>query len=113
MTNIVNTKGVDISEFNGDISLKTVKNAGYQWVMIRCGYGQNITSQDDEYFATNVAKAEALGMPWGVYHFSYACSKDEAKSELAHIDRLLKQEARKGHYPTLPVALDIEPTDYV
>lgn len=113
MASIVKTKGVDISEFNGDISLKKVKDAGYKWVMIRCGYGQDMTSQDDEFFATNVAKAEALGMPWGVYLFSYACSAEQAKGELEHIDRLLKQEAKKGHYPTLPIALDIEPTDYV
>ena len=113
MANIKNTKGVDVSEFNGDVSFKTIKNAGFDWVMIRCGYGDDMTSQDDEYFATNVAKAEALGMPWGVYLFSYACSEEEAKSELAHIDRLLKQEARKGHYPTLPIALDIEPSNYV
>ena len=113
MANIANTKGVDISEMNGDISLKTVKNAGYGWVMIRCGYGDDMRSQDDEYFATNVAKAEALGMPWGVYLFSYACSTAEAKSEVAHIDRLLKQEASKGHYPTLPIAIDIEPSNYV
>ena len=88
----VNSKGVDISYANGDIDLAKVKNAGYQWVMIRCGYGSDIPSQDDTQFAANVAKAEKLGMPWGVYLFSYACSTDEAKSELAHIDRLLIEQ---------------------
>ncbi|MBR0028253.1 MAG: hypothetical protein IJP58_06375 [Clostridia bacterium] len=109
----VNSKGVDISYANGDIDLAKVKNAGYQWVMIRCGYGSDIPSQDDTQFAANVAKAEKLGMPWGVYLFSYACSTDEAKSELAHIDRLLKEQRAKGYYPKLPIALDIEPTSYV
>ena len=52
MTTIINTKGVDVSELNGDISFKTIKNAGFEWVMIRCGYGDDMTSQDDEYFAT-------------------------------------------------------------
>ena len=70
----VNSKGVDISYANGNIDLAKVKNAGYQWVMIRCGYGSDIPSQDDTQFAANVAKAEKLGMPWGVYLFSYACS---------------------------------------
>lgn len=110
---IVNTKGVDISYWNGDIDLSKVKNAGYKWVMIRCGWGNNVTSKDDSRFAANVAKAEKLGMPWGVYLFSYACSTSDAKSELAHIDRLLKEQKAKGYLPTLPIAIDIEPTDEV
>ena len=110
---IVNTKGVDISYWNGDIDLAKVKNAGYKWVMIRCGWGNNSTSKDDSRFAANVAKAEKLGMPWGVYLFSYACSTSDAKSELAHIDRLLKEQKAKGYLPTLPIAIDIEPTDEV
>lgn len=40
---IANTKGVDIFYWNGDIDLSKVKNAGYKWVMIRCGYGSNQT----------------------------------------------------------------------
>lgn len=109
---LVNTKGIDISSNNGDIDLSKVKNAGFNWVMIRTGYGSDIASQVDTQFVNNVAKAEKLGMPWGVYHFSYACSKDDAKSELAHIDRLLKTEKAKGHCPSLPVAIDIEWTEY-
>lgn len=110
---IVDTKGVDISYWNGDIDLAKVKNAGYKWVMIRCGWGNDSTSKDDSRFAANVAKAEKLGMPWGVYLFSYACSTSDAKSELEHIDRLLKKQKAKGYLPTLPIAIDIEPTDEV
>ena len=110
MSSIVNTKGVDISSWNGDIDMAKVKAAGYNWVMIRCGFGNNSTSNDDNRFAANVAKAEKLGMPWGVYLFSYACSINDARSELVHIDRLLKEQRAKGYYPTLPVALDVEYT---
>lgn len=113
MASIVNTKGVDISYWNGDINLSRVKDAGYKWVMIRCGWGNNSTNNDDSRFAANVKKAEALGMPWGVYLFSYACSTADAKSELEHIDRLLKEQKAKGYLPTLPIAIDIEPTDEV
>ena len=113
MAGIANTKGVDISYWNGDIDLSKVKNAGYKWVMIRCGWGNDFKATDDSRFATNVAKAEKLGMPWGVYLFSYACSTSDAKSELEHIDRLLKEQKAKGYLPTLPIAIDIEPTDEV
>lgn len=104
---IANTKGVDISYANGNISLDKVRAAGYNPVMIRCGFGSNIASQDDSQFASNVAKAEKLGMPWGVYLYSYATNLTEAKSEVAHITRLLK-----GKKPTLPIALDVEDSAY-
>lgn len=104
---LVNKKGVDISYANGNIDLKKVKAAGYEPVMIRCGFGSNIASQDDSQFAANVAKAENLGMPWGVYLYSYATNLTEAKSEVAHIVRLLK-----GKKPTLPIALDVEDSAY-
>ena len=106
-------KGVDISYANGDIDLAKVKKAGYDFVMIRCGYGNDEAAQDDAYFSANVAKAEKLGMPWGTYLFSYALSAADAESEAAHVDRLLRAERKKGHYPALPVALDVEPSDYV
>lgn len=103
---IVRTKGVDISYANGNIDLSKVKQAGYSWVMIKCGSGDNIASQDDSQFAANVKKAEKLGMPWGVYIYSYATSVQQAKSEVEHVKRLLK-----GKKPTLPVAFDMEDAD--
>lgn len=108
-----NKKGVDISTWQGDIDLAKVKAAGYDFVMIRCGWGTDSALHDDDRFVENVRKAEKLGMPWGVYLFSYACSADEAKSEVAHVDRLLKAEAKKGYRPTFPVAIDIEWTEEV
>lgn len=110
---LANKKGVDISYANGNIDLAKVKAAGYEFVMIRCGYGDNLAYQDDDYFETNVAKAENLGIPWGTYLFSYACSSDQARNEVAHVKRLLETVAKKGYKPTMPVALDIEPTSYV
>ncbi len=103
--NTTNKKGVDISYANGNIDLDKVKAAGYDFVMIRCGYGSDIRSQDDAQFENNVRKAEAIGMPWGVYLYSYAVNTDQARSEVEHVKRLLK-----GKKPTMPVALDVEDT---
>ena len=75
MASIVNTKGVDISSWNGDIDLSKVKKAGYEWVMIRCGFGNDVTSKDDNRFEANVKKAEAIGMPWGAYFYTYSLSE--------------------------------------
>lgn len=103
---LVNKKGVDISSNNGSVDMEKIKNAGYSFVMIRCGYGSDISEQDDNRWEENIKKAEAAGIPWGAYFYSYACSEAAAHSELAHVLRLLK-----GKRPVLPVALDIEDAD--
>lgn len=99
-------KGIDISSNNGSVDMSKVKAAGYDFVMIRCGYGDDLSYQDDSQFAQNVSKCEKLGMPWGVYIYSYALNLTEAKSEVAHVKRLLK-----GKKPTMPVAFDMEDGD--
>ena len=106
MASLKDAKGVDISYANGDIDLSKVKSAGFQFVMIRCGYGSDLAEQDDWQFLNNVRKAEALGLPWGAYLYSYALNESEARSELAHILRLLK-----GKKPTMPIAIDVEDSD--
>ena len=103
---LVGARGVDISSCNGDVNMEKIKNAGYDFVMIRCGYGSDFESQDDTQFENNVRKCEALGLPWGVYLYSYALSAEQARSEVEHVKRLLK-----GKKPTLPVAIDIEDAD--
>ena len=99
-------KGVDVSSNNGDIDFEKIKKAGFDFVMIRCGYGSDWGEQDDTQFETNVKKAEEVGMPWGAYLYSYACDDEAARSEVKHIARMLK-----GKKPLFPVALDIEDSD--
>ena len=99
-------KGVDISSLNGDISIQKVKNAGYDFVMIRCGYGDDLSVQDDSQFENNVKKCEASGVPWGAYLYSYALNIEDAVSEARHVIRLLK-----GKKPTMPIAFDMEDAD--
>ena len=104
---LVNKKGVDIGDHNGDVDFGKLKAAGFAFVMIKCGYGSDITDQDDIWFERNVKKAEKAGMPWGAWLFSCAPNEDRARSELAHILRLLK-----GKKPTMPIALDVEWDEY-
>lgn len=103
--NLINQKGVDISYAQDDIDLSKVKAAGYCWVMIRVGQGTRIT---DNWFATNVAKAEKLGMPWGVYLLTEATTTAAAQAEVSFADKLIKAQIAKGYKPTLPIAIDIE-----
>ena len=39
--NLNGKKGVDISSLNGNVSIEKIKDAGYDFVMIRCGYGSD------------------------------------------------------------------------
>lgn len=99
-------KGIDIGDHNGNVNFDYVKKAGYDFVMLKCGYGSDLANQDDAQFNANVKKAEAAGMPWGAWLYSYALNKSQAESEVKHIIRMLK-----GKKPTLPVALDMEDAD--
>ena len=96
-------KGVDLSEMNGAVDFQALKNAGVQFVILRCGYGSDFSHQDDKRFGENVAKAQAAGLPWGCYLYSYATDRDMARSEAAHTLRLLG-----GRKPPYGVWYDVE-----
>ena len=67
--------GIDISEHNGDINLEPYKG---QFVIIRVGWGH---FQLDEKFERNVNECKRLGIPFGVYHYSYALNEAESEAE--------------------------------
>jgi len=94
--------GVDISVHNGDVNIKKLKQS-VEFVIIRCGYGNDYPNQDDSRFFENVRKCEEANMPYGVYLYSYAQNKDAAISEAKHTLRLLK-----GLKPLYGVWYDVE-----
>lgn len=96
-------KGVDISEMNPSVDFQALKKAGIQFVLIRCGFGNDDPDQDDASFFENVRKADAAGMPWGTYLYSYALNGDMARSEARHVLRLLG-----GRKPSYGVWYDVE-----
>lgn len=96
-------KGVDVSCWNKTIDWAKVKNSGIRFAILRCGYGQDQTNQDDSTFLYNAKECERLGIPYGVYLYSYAKSVSGAKGEANHTLRLLK-----GRKITLPVYYDLE-----
>lgn len=93
---------IDVSEHQGVIDWEQVKDH-IDGVILRCGYGMDIASQDDKQWARNVAECERLGIPYGVYIYSYATNTDRAKSEAQHVLRLIQ-----GHKLSYPVYFDIE-----
>jgi GH25 family lysozyme M1 (1,4-beta-N-acetylmuramidase) len=57
----------------------------------------------DPTFETNYAACKALGIPVGVYYYTYAQTKAQANAELAML-----RKALKGKSFELPIAVDVE-----
>lgn len=96
-------KGIDISKWQGTIDWAKVKDNGIDFAILRAGYGGNNTAYDDKYYEKNAAGCEKVGMPYGVYLFSYADSVADAISEADHVIRLVK-----GKKLSYPVFYDLE-----
>lgn len=91
-------KVIDVSRHQGKINWKKLKGK-IDGAIIRCGYGKDIASQDDERFKENVEACINLGIPFGVYLYSYAKTVASAKSEAAHVIRLLAPYKDKLSFP--------------
>lgn len=95
-------KGIDVSAYQGRIDWTKVKPF-IDFAILRCGYGNDLRHQDDVYFERNASMCKELNIPFGVYLYSYATTLDEARSEVEHTLRLIKD--KKLEYP---VFLDVE-----
>ena len=93
---------IDVSEHQGVIDWEKVM-PHIDGAILRCGYGSDYEHQDDEQFKRNADECTRLGIPFGVYLYSYAKTTDRAKSEAAHVLRLIK-----GYKLAYPVYLDLE-----
>lgn len=99
---------IDVSVWNGQIEWKKVKAAGVKYAIIRCGYGQDETAQDDKQWARNVKQAQKQGIKLGVYLYSYAYTEDMAAGEAQHTLRCLEDAGLKPSDLALPVYYDLE-----
>lgn len=93
---------IDVSEHQGwidwDHATEEIDGA-----IIRVGYGSNYTEQDDKYAARNMNECERLGIPYGVYLYSYAKNLAEVADEVEHTLRMIE-----GRNPVLGVWFDTE-----
>ena len=93
-------KGIDVSQWQGDIDWAKVKASGIEFAMIRAGYGQN---NIDPKFKYNISECNRLGIPCGIYWFSYALN-----AEMARQEALYALEAVKPYVLEYPIAFDFE-----
>ena len=99
-------KGIDVSEHNGNVDWNAVRNAGYDFAIIRCGYGSHTI---DKQYDNNIKKCEELGIPYGIYLYSYALNTNGAIGEANFVLELLK---RVGKNFKLGVWYDMEDADH-
>lgn len=95
-------RGIDVSYYQGEIDFEKLKDK-VDFVIIRCGYGKDIESQDDKYYFRNVNECIRLNIPFGVYLYSYAKSTSDAVSEANHVLRLVK-----NYKIPYPIFYDVE-----
>ncbi len=97
--------GIDISHWQGNIDFEKVKNAGVEFVFIRVGSqkGSDGAYTLDKKFIENIEGFQQVGLPIGIYYYSYAKSKQHAKKEAQWVLAQIK------NYPVvLPVVFDWE-----
>lgn len=97
-------KGIDVSKFQGTIDWKKVDASGIDFVLIRAGFGNEI-SQRDLNFEENVKGALANDLHVGAYWFSYAISPEDARKEADVFKKVLAPYKGKLDFP---VAFDYE-----
>lgn len=93
---------IDVSEHQGVIDWEKVM-PHIDGAILRCGYGGDYEDQDDSMFCYNADECTRLGIPFGVYLYSYAKSIQAAQYEADHVLRLVK-----GYKLDYPVYLDLE-----
>ena len=93
---------IDVSVWQGDIDFNAVKSAGYDYVILRAGFG-NETSQEDLKFAKYYRDARAAGLKIGAYWYSYAVDNADALLEAKTCLKVLGDKKLD-----MPVFFDVE-----
>ena len=97
--------GIDVSGWQGEIDYDAVKNAGVEFAFIKVGGEKGIDGEYyvDSKFIRNIEGFNRVGIPVGVYIFSYAKNKQQAHEEaLWIIDQIKKYKV------DLPLVFDWE-----
>lgn len=100
---------VDVSEWQGTINfdkfVQAVKQGHVHGMIIRTGFGMYT---EDSQAKRNIQMCNQLGIPYGVYHYSYARNLAEAETE---VDGMLASLKEWGAKPNYPIVIDMEDAD--
>lgn len=100
-------KGViDVSGWQGDIDWAKAKADGVEGAIIRLGYGEG--NNADKKAQRNISECKRLGIPFGIYWYSYADTPALAKEEGTDVVAKLKQFGVNPSDLAYPVYYDLE-----
>lgn len=107
LSNKVLTIGLDMSQWQGNVDWNKIKDSGVDFVMLRLGYGKGRYGAKkctlDNKFKSYVKGAKKVGIPIGIYFYSYAKTPEQAQKEAEFtIEQLDDIQV------SFPVAFDIE-----
>lgn len=97
-------RGIDISEFNGDIDFKKVKNE-VDFVYIRATFGRFGIDKKFREYAKACVENE---IPLGFYYYSYATNTEDSITEVEHF---LEAVFEFKNNITFPLCIDMEDSD--
>ena len=95
--------GIDVSNWQGYIDYKKVKESGIDIVYIKASEG---TTFKDPYFEYNYENAKANGLKVGFYHFLTATNIEQAKKQAQFFSSVIS-----GKIPDCKLAMDFEQFD--
>lgn len=101
-------KVIDISEHNGRINdwKKVIDENEVDGVIVRLGY----SGKEDKELAHNIKELNRLGIPYGVYLYTYAENETDAENDAEQTIELLKKYNMNLSYP---IYYDVENWEYV
>lgn len=100
-----NKIGIDVSKWQKEIDWEAVKNSGIEFAIIRMGYQTDYDGEYvlDPYFISNIEEAKKVGLPVGIYFYSYAKNVKQAEEQAKWVIENLK-----NYEIDLPIAFDWE-----
>lgn len=101
----VESSGIDVSRYQGNIDWEAVANDGVDFAFIRVGFRGYETGNiaEDTYFRQNIENAQKAGIRVGVYIYSQAVTEDEAREEAAFLMHKIA-----GYTMDMPLIFDYE-----
>ncbi len=96
-------RGIDVSEHNGIVDWQRIKDSGIQFAVIRSSWGHFV---EDTMLRRNVSECERVGMPYGLYHYSYVFNDATLQEEIRGFTNLIQQ-----FRPLYPCYVDMEDAD--
>ena len=100
-------KGViDVSQWQGSINWDQVRQSGIEGAIIRIGWGWG--NGFDSKALRNIAECKRLGIPFGIYLYSYAYDGGTGRAEGNSIVDLLRRAGISPNDLTYPIYYDLE-----